>query len=356
MDLPVMPPVKPMLAKAVHAVPDRDDLLFEPKWDGFRCLVFKDGDEIELHSRNERPLTRYVPELLGPLAAQLPKRCVVDGELVVARDGRLDFEALQQRIHPAESRINRLAEETPCSYVAFDLLALGDDVLTEAPFRERRALLEGLLADTTPPIHLTPSTEDKSVAEDWFARFEGAGFDGVMAKPGDGTYQPNKRSQIKVKHKRTADVVVAGYRIHKSGDGIGSLLVGLYDAGDLHHLGVCTSFTAARRVELVDEVAPYEANGLDDHPWREWADSEAQAAEEGSRMPGGQNRWNAKKDMSWTPLRIELVVEVSYDNLQSGRFRHASHFVRWRPDKEPAECTYDQLEQSPAAELGQMFT
>jgi ATP-dependent DNA ligase len=356
MDLPVMPPVKPMLAKAVHAVPDRDDLLFEPKWDGFRCLVFRDGDELELDSRNERPLTRYVPELTGPLADQLPERCVVDGELVVARDGRLDFGALQQRIHPAESRINRLAAETPCSYVAFDLLALDDDDLTARPFGDRRALLEDVLADASAPVHLTPSSEDRAVAEDWFDRFEGAGFDGVMAKPVDGPYQQGKRSQIKVKHKRTADVVVAGYRTHKSGDGIGSLLVGLYEGDDLHHLGVCTSFTAARRAELVDEVSPYEADALDDHPWREWADAEAQAAAEGSRMPGGQNRWNAKKDMSWTPLRIELVVEVSYDNLQSGRFRHASHFVRWRPDKDPGDCTYDQLEQTPAAELGRIFS
>ena len=355
-----MPPVKPMLAKAVHAVPDTPDLLFEPKWDGFRCLVFRDGDQIELTSRNTKPLTRYIPELLDPLRAMLPDRCVLDGELVVAGGDRLDFEALQQRIHPAKSRIDRLAAETPCSYVAFDLLAEGDEDLTDEPFRDRRERLVAALAGAKPPLHLTPATDDREIAGDWFARFEGAGLDGVMAKAGAGTYQPNKRSQIKIKHKRTADVVVAGYRTHKSGDGIGSLLIGLYDdAGDLHHMGVATSFTAPRRAELVDEVADREVDALDGHPWSEWADAEAQAAEGGGRMPGGRHRWNAQKDMSWTPLRLRpddgLVAEVTYDNLQSGRFRHATHMVRWRPDKDPADCRFDQLEQVPAIELRQVF-
>ena len=355
-----MPPVKPMLAKAVHEVPDTEDLLFEPKWDGFRCLVFRDGDEIELTSRNTKPLTRYIPELLDPLRDALPERCVVDGELVVVGGGQLQFEALQQRIHPAKSRIDRLAEETPCSYVAFDLLAEGDADLTGRPFRERRDRLVEILADSGAPIHLTPATEDRAVAEDWFTRFEGAGLDGVMAKPGTGTYQENKRSQLKIKHKRTADVVVAGYRTHKSGDGIGSLLIGLYDDdGDLHHMGVATSFTAARRAELVAEVAGHEVDALDGHPWQAWADAEAQEAEEGGRMPGGMNRWNAQKDMSWTPLRLSpddgLVAEVTYDNLQSGRFRHATHMVRWRTDKDPRDCRFDQLEQTPALELQQVF-
>lgn len=354
-----MPPVKPMLAKAVHAVPDTEDVLYEPKWDGFRCLVFRDGDELELTSRNTKSLTRYIPELVDPLRSMLPERCVVDGELVVTTGDRLDFEALQQRIHPAKSRIDRLSAETPCSYVAFDLLAESDEDLTGRPFRERRERLAAALAGARAPIHLTPSTEDRSVAEDWFARFEGAGLDGVMAKPGTGTYQPGKRSQIKIKHKRTADCVVAGYRTHKSGDGIGSLLIGLYEGDDLHNMGVATSFTAARRVELVDEVAAYEKGALDGHPWREWADAEAQASEEGARMPGARHRWNAQKDMSWTPLRLRpdngLVAEVTYDNIQSGRFRHATHMVRWRPDKDPADCRFDQLDQTPAIELRQVF-
>jgi ATP-dependent DNA ligase len=355
-----MPPVKPMLAKAVHAVPDTEDLIFEPKWDGFRCVVFRDGDDLELTSRNTKSLTRYIPELADPLRAALPARCVIDGELVVVGGDHLDFEALQQRIHPAKSRVDRLAAETPCSYVAFDLLAEGDEDLTGRPFRERRRRLAELLAGAAAPVHLTPATEDRELAADWFARFEGAGLDGVMAKRGSGPYQQNKRSQLKIKHKRTADCVAAGYRTHKSGDGIGSLLIGLYDAdGHLHHMGVATSFTASRRAELVDEVAPHEVDALDEHPWREWADAEAQAAADGGRMPGGQHRWNAQKDMSWTPLRIGpedgLVVEVTYDNLQSGRFRHATHMVRWRPDKDPADCRFDQLEQTPAVELRQVF-
>jgi ATP-dependent DNA ligase len=355
MQLPVMPPFKPMLAKAVHAIPADDGYIFEPKWDGFRCIVFRDGDEIELGSRNERPLTRYFPELLGPLAEVLPERCVVDGELVIVTAGGLDFDALQQRIHPAESRVDRLAGETPASFVAFDLLALDDDDLQTMPFGERRARLEQLLSDATPPIHLCPTTTDVDVATDWFERFEGAGFDGVMAKRPTDEYQSDKRAQLKVKHKRTADVVVAGYRRHKDGEGIGSLLLGIHDDdGNLNSLGVATSFTKQRRSELVDELKPYEAGPDEDHPWREWAD--AAAHQEGTRLPGGQSRWNAKKDLSFTPLRCELVAEVAYENLQGGaRLRHPARFVRWRPDKTPEQCRYDQLEQIAPVELQSIF-
>jgi ATP-dependent DNA ligase len=354
MKLPVMPPVRPMLAKAVHDMPSDGGLLFEPKWDGFRCIVFRDGDEVVLGSRNDRPLTRYFPELLPVMREQLPERCVVDGEVVVAIGDRLDFEALQQRIHPAESRVNMLAETTPASFVAFDLLAVDDEDLRERPFAERRARLEKVLRKAKPPLHVTPATDDKAVAEDWFDRFEGAGFDGVMAKAPDGVYAEGKRTQLKVKHKRTADCVVAGYRIHKDGEGIGSLLLGVYDDdGDLHHLGVAASFSAARRKELVDELAPYATDDPSDHPWAEWADMAAHL--EGGRKPGAQNRWTGQKDQSWTPLELGLVCEVTYDALQSGRFRHTSHWVRWRPDKTPAECTFDQFEVTPPAELAQVF-
>ena len=354
MQLPVMPPFRPMLAKAVHDLPEKGDLLFEPKWDGFRCLVFRDGDEIELGSRNDRPLTRYFPELLAPLAAALPERCVVDGEVVVVTDDGLDFDALQQRIHPAESRVNRLAAETPASFVAFDLIALGDDDLTGMPFGERRATRESILGDAEPPIHLCPTTRDRDVAADWFERFEGAGFDGVMAKGLADPYQSDKRAQLKVKHLRTADMVVAGYRRHKDGKGVGSMLLGLYDdEGTLHSIGVCSAFSAARRAELVDELAPYEAGALDDHPWGEWADP---TAHESQRMPGAPSRWNNQKDSSFEPLRIELVVEVAFEGLQGGwRLRHPARFVRWRPDKEPADCRYDQLEQIAPVELHTIF-
>ena len=354
-----MPPVSPMLAKATAAIPDGEQWLFEPKWDGFRCVVFRDGDEIELGSRNERPLTRYFPELAAELLRQLPARCVVDGEIVVATADGLDFDALQQRIHPAESRVNRLAAETPSSFVAFDLLALGDELLMEAPLAERRTALETALAGARAPLHLTPVTRDRATAEDWFVRFEGAGLDGVMAKDLAGSYMPDKRTQLKVKHKRTADCVVAGYRTHKSGDGVGSLLLGLYDdTGDLHNMGVATSFSAARRKELVDEIAPYEPDALVDHPWASWA--EAAGAEMGddgevTRMPGQGHRWNAKKDMSWSALRPELVAEVAYEHVQSGRFRHATRLVRWRPDKDPRSCTFDQLEEVAPYELHKIF-
>jgi ATP-dependent DNA ligase len=352
-----MPPVKPMLAKAVKgldALPDID-LVYEPKWDGFRCIVFRDGDEVVLGSRNERPLTRYFPELLEPMRDQLPDKVVVDGELVIATDHGLDFDALQQRIHPAESRVNRLAAETPASFVAFDILGLGDRDLRDVSLRERRTLLEQELGPLTPPLHLTPFTADRSVAEDWFVRFEGAGLDGLIAKPLDAAYQPDKRAQFKVKHQRTADCVVAGFRTHKSGDGVGSLLLGLFDdGGTLHHVGVATSFTAARRVELVDEVSPYRDHAIDNHPWREWYDADAHAANEG-RMPGAPSRWNAKKDLSWDPLRPELVCEVAYEHMQGDRFRHATRLVRWRADKTPAECTYEQLETVTPYELASIF-
>lgn len=350
-----MPPVRPMLAKAVHAVPTDGDLWFEPKWDGFRCLVFRDGDEVELGSRNDRPLTRYFPELAPALRAALPERCVVDGEIVVAIGAKLDFEALQQRIHPAESRVTLLAEQTPASFVAFDLLAVGDEDLRATPFRQRRARLEAVLATDGGSVHITPGTTDRAVAEDWFDRFEGAGFDGVMAKDPDGLYAENKRTQLKVKHKRTADCVVAGYRVHKDGEGVGSLLLGAYDDdGELHHLGVAASFSAGRRRELVDELAPLEAGAVADHPWRDWADAVAHA--DGGRKPGAQNRWSGQKDHGWVPLRLELVAEVTYDALQSGRFRHTAHWVRWRPDKAPAECRFDQFAITPPAELAQVFT
>ena len=356
MTLPVSPPFKPMLAKAVHAIPDDPGLVFEPKWDGFRCIVFKDGDDIELGSRNDRPLTRYFPEILPPLADQLPGRCVIDGELVIVTDDGLDFDALGQRIHPAESRINLLAAETPASFVGFDLLALDDTDLRDTPFAERRRLLEQSLRSARPPLHLCPATTDTDVATDWFERFEGAGFDGVMAKDPEGMYLSNKRAQLKVKHKRTADVVVAGYRRHKDGEGVGSLLLGVFDAeGSLHHIGVASSMAKAKRAELVADVRPYESDALADHPWRDWAEASAHA-DGTTRMPGGPNRWNASKDMSWVPLRCELVAEVRYEGLQNGaRLRHPARFVRWRPDKSPSECRYDQLDQVAPAELHQIF-
>jgi ATP-dependent DNA ligase len=353
--LPLSPPVKPMLAKAVREVPHDAGLGFEPKWDGFRCIVFRDGDEVELGSRNDRPLTRYFPELVDQLRATLPSRCVVDGEIVVVTDDGLDFDALQQRLHPAASRVARLAAETPASFVAFDLLALGEADLTTRPFRERRATLVAELGAGGPHVHLTPFTEDPAVAEDWFTRFEGAGFDGVMAKPLDAPYQQDKRVMWKVKHERTADCVVAGFRWHKDGQGVGSLLLGLHDdEGVLHHVGVASSFTAARRHELVDELAPLRDGALAGHPWREWADAQAHARAAG-RMPGGVSRWNAQKDLSWEPLRVELVAEVRYEHVQSGRFRHGARLVRFRPDRTPASCTYAQLEEVAPAELSRIF-
>lgn len=339
-----MPPVKPMLAKAVNEVPPGPGLAYEPKWDGFRCIVFRDGDDIELGSRNERPFNRYFPELLDPLRATLPRRCVVDGELIVRIDGELDFDALGQRIHPAQSRVTMLAEQTPAELMVFDVLAAGDLDLTGESFAVRRGMLERLAADFAPPVRLTPSTTDVEVARRWFERFEGAGLDGLMAKPLDGVYTPDKRTQIKVKHRRTADCVVAGYRVHKSGDGVGSLLLGLYgDDGTLHHVGVAASFRKALRAELADEVAPLEDGALDGHPWAGWADETAHAD---GKMPGAPSRWNNQRDQSWIPLRIERVVEVAYAHASAGRFRGTTSFVRWRPDRDPDSCLHAQLVQA----------
>ncbi len=340
MHLPVMPPVKPMLAKSVSAIPDVGHV--EPKWDGFRTIVFRDGDEVELGSRNEKPMTRYFPEVIEALKAHLPPRCVVDGEIVIVTGDRLDFEALQQRIHPADSRVQLLAQETPAAFIAFDLLALGDQSLMTTPFRQRRELLAAALASTGPGVHLTPATGDLAIAEHWFGMFEGAGLDGVVAKPLDSPYGPNKRTMFKVKHERTADCVIAGFRWHKSGPVVGSLLLGLYDEADrLQHIGVTASFPMARRKELVDELEPYALTDSQEHPWSEWAD--AQAHEKG-RLPGAVSRWNATKDLSFVPLRPELVVEVAYDHMEGTRLRHTAQFRRWRPDRDPATCTYEQLD------------
>lgn len=353
MDLPVNPPLLPMLAKSTPDLPVGEEgaWWFEPKWDGFRCIVFRDGDEIVLGSRNEKPLTRYFPELLDPLRAALPERCVLDGEIVVATGDELDFDALQQRIHPAESRVQKLSVETPAQFVAFDLLAVDDrSLLAESLVDRRRALEDAVTPNAT--VHVTPGTTDRSVAADWFERFEGAGLDGVMAKAADGTYQPNKRTQLKVKHLRTADCVVAGFREHKNGDGPGSLMLGLFDdEGNLHHLGVASSFSVARRAELRDELAPYVADDLADHPWGRWAEAAAHEGGEHGRLPGGQSRWNAGKDLSFTPLRPELVAEVAYERVDNGRFRHSARFQRWRGDRTPASCTFEQLEVVAPAEL-----
>ena len=352
MRLPVTPPVSPMLAKASKVLPEGDGLLYEPKWDGFRCIVFRDGDEVELGSRNERPLTRYFPELLDPLRAALPERAVVDGEIVIASERGLEFEALLQRIHPAASRVNLLAQTTPASFVAFDILAVDDRDLRQDPLRERQAVLRKALAGARPPVHLTPSTTDPKVASDWFTRFEGAGLDGVVAKSLELPYREDERVMTKVKHERTADCVVAGFRWHKSGGVIGSLLLGLYDSGGtLHHVGVTASFTMARRKELVDEIAPYRMAELAGHPWEHWA----VPTEVGGRVPGAPSRWNAGKDLRWEALRPELVCEVAYDHLQGDRFRHGTTFRRWRPDREPSSCTYDQLEVVVPEELAAVF-
>ena len=359
MKLPFDPPLKPMLAKAANALPEGDGWLFEPKWDGFRAIVFRDGDEVLIQSRDLKPLDRYFPELAEPLKASLPDRCVVDGEVVIAADGGLRFEALLLRIHPAASRVKMLAEQSPASFVAWDLLALEDEDLRSAPQGERRARLEtALTALAKPPVHLTPATTDRALAVDWFDRFEGAGLDGVIAKRLDGIYQPGKRAMIKVKHQRTADCAVAGFRWHKNGPGthVGSLLLGLFDdTGTLHSVGVTSSFTWEKREALAAELAPLREHALEGHPWAEWAEW-AQATEaSGQRLPGATSRWNRGKDLSWEPLRVERVAEVAYDHLQGDRFRHGTTFLRWRPDKQPADCRYDQLEETAAYELGLIF-
>jgi len=356
MQLPVMPPVKPMLAKLARELPPAEGTLYEPKWDGFRCIVFRDGDEIELGSRNEKPLTRYFPELLPALKASLPERCVLDGEIVITGPNGLEFESLLQRIHPAESRINVLALSTPSSFVAFDMLALGDSDLRPEPFARRRAALEVALADASPPVHLTPATSDRDVAARWFDRFEGAGLDGVVAKPLSLPYREDQRVMWKIKHARTADCVVAGFRWHKSGGVVGSLLLGLFDDDrTLHHVGVASSFSVARRTELVERLAPYRDRALDDHPWGGWAEAAATASASGGRMPGGQSRWNTGRSMEWEPLRIELVAEVAFDHLQGDRFRHATQFVQWRADRDPSSCTYAQLDVAVPEELETVF-
>ena len=359
MKLPFDPPIEPMLAKASDALPEGDGWLFEPKWDGFRALVFRDGDEVYIQSRDLKPLNRYFPELEAPLKASLPERCVLDGEVVIAADGGLQFEALLLRIHPAESRVRMLAEQSPASFVAWDVLALDDEDLRETPQGERRARLEAVLGgDLDPAVHLTPATRDRALAGDWFDRFEGAGLDGVIAKRLDGTYQPGKRAMLKIKHQRTADCAVAGFRWHKNGPGthVGSLLLGLFDdGGTLHSVGVTSSFTWDRREALATELEPLRENALEGHPWGEWAEWSQAAEASGQRLPGATSRWNRGKDLSWEPLRLERVAEVAYDHLQGDRFRHGTTFKRWRPDKQPADCRYDQLEETPAYELEKIF-
>jgi ATP-dependent DNA ligase len=351
-NLPVKPPLLPMLSKRVDEIPSGEGWIFEPKWDGFRALVFRDGAEIDIQSRDAKPLNRYFPEVVEALKEQLPQRCALDGEIVIAKDGGLDFEALQLRLHPAASRAKMLSQQIPASMVFFDALCKGDDDLRGKPFERRRQILEEMLAGVHPPIHITPATRDHKVAADWFKRFEGAGLDGVMAKPANGIYEPDKRVMLKVKHERDCDCVVAGFRWYKDAknEAVGSLLLGLYDdAGALQHVGVCASFTAEKRRELVKFLAPYRKDALIDHPWKEWAGSE------GQRMPGMQSRWSVGKDLSWEPLRVELVVEVAYEHMQGTRFRHMAHFRRWRTDKRPKDCTYAQLEVVPPEELAALM-
>ncbi|MFI6520642.1 ATP-dependent DNA ligase [Spirillospora sp. NPDC050679] len=348
MDLPISLPFAPMLAKAVKAMP-QGEVLYEPKWDGFRCVVFRDGDEVELSSRGEKPLTRYFPELVEAVKRELPERCVVDGEIVLRKGSRLDFDGLQQRIHPAASRIKLLSQETPASFVAFDLLALGDESLLELPLAQRRQRLVDALSGVKAPIHLTPASDSYDTALRWFDEFEGAGLDGVIAKPLDRPYEQDKRVQWKVKHERTADCVVAGFRWHKSGPIVGSLLLGLYDdAGKLQHVGVSASFTMKRRAELVDELAPYRMDDFTGHPWAGWAEQTEDTAD---RLPGALSRWSGKKNLEWVPLRPELVVEVAYDGMEGDRIRHTARFRRWRPDRTPESCTYEQLEVPVAYDL-----
>jgi ATP-dependent DNA ligase len=358
MHLPVNPPILPMLSKRIGELPAEGTWIFEPKWDGFRTVIFRDGDEILIQSRDEKSLNRYFPELLEPLRTQLPARCVLDGEIVIAQNGGLDFEALQLRIHPAASRVRLLSQQCPASIVFFDLLCDGDRDLRSMPFQSRRQELETLLSSAVPPIHLTPATQQSSVAEDWFSRFEGAGLDGVMAKPISLAYESDKRLMLKIKHERDCDCVVAGFRWHKKGEGtlVGSLLLGLFDdSGALEHVGVCASFTQEKRRQLVEHLGPYRKDALVNHPWTLWAEQGTANSEAGHRMPGGQSRWSQGKDLSWEPLRPELVVEVAYEHMQGARFRHMAQFRRWRTDKKPSDCTYAQLEVVPPQELMAIF-
>ncbi len=350
----IAPPVEPMLSRVADVIPHGDQFLFEPKWDGFRALVFRGGRDVFIQSRDLKPLDRFFPELHDGLLDALPDGCVVDGEIVIATPGGLDFDRLQMRLHPAASRVAKLSKETPASFVAFDLLAAGGKDVRSVPFERRRAQLERLLEQVEPPVHLTPMTRDRNVAVKWLQRFEGAGLDGVMAKPAAGVYEPGKRVMFKIKHSRTADCVVAGFRWHKNGQGtlVGSLLLGLYDEhGTLQHVGVTSSFTMQKRKELAALFEPLRKNAMEDHPWRQWA----AAGGETTRMPGGQSRWSAGKDLSWEPLRIERVCEVKYDHMQGDRFRHAAIFQRWRPDKTPQDCAYDQLEVTTPYELEKVF-
>ena len=357
MNLPANPPILPMLAKRVDDIPTAGDWIFEPKWDGFRVLIFRDGDEVLIQSRDTKPLNRYFPDMIQPLLAGLPAQCVADGELVIAREGRLDFDALQLRIHPAASRVKMLAAQMPASVVFFDLLSIGDRDLRNEPFTTRRAELETMLAKATPPVHITPATRDRQTARDWFQRFEGAGLDGVVGKPADGRYQPDKRVMLKIKHERDCDCVVAGFRWYKDAVDreIGSLLLGLYnDQGALQHVGVCASFSKEKRRELLDFLTPYRENALANHPWKKWAELSNDPAA-AQRMPGAQSRWSQGKDLSWEPLRAELVIEVAYEHMQADRFRHMAQFRRWRNDKAPEQCTYAQLEVVPPEELRTIF-
>lgn len=342
-----------MLAKRIEELPPGDQWVFEPKWDGFRALVFRDGDDIFIQSRDEKPLNRYFPELVDPLRKILPLRCVLDGEIVIVKGDGLDFDQLQLRLHPAASRVRLLSGQSPSSIVFFDLLSEDNRDLREQPFEKRRLLLEKLLAAAKPPVHLTPATRDRDLAADWFKRFEGAGLDGVVAKDVSGIYEPNKRVMLKIKHERDCDCVVAGFRWHKKGQGmVGSLLLGLYDdAGALQHVGVCSSFSVERRRELAEFLEPYQKNALKNHPWKAWTEHDA----EPQRMPGGQSRWSQGKDLSWEPVRPELVVEVAYDHMQGDRFRHVAQFRRWRQDKKPHDCTYAQLEVVAPQELFEIF-
>ena len=350
------PPIEPMLAKLADALPVDGEYLYEPKWDGFRALVFRGSaaDDLFIQSRDLKPLDRYFPELHAVLLAQLPAECVLDGEIVITTPRGLDFDALQMRLHPAASRVAKLAEATPAAFVAFDLLGVGGRDAMSAPQHERRALLEQLFRALRPPLHLTPLTRDPRTAAEWLERFEGAGLDGVVAKPAAGVYQPGKRAMLKIKHARTADCVVAGFRWHKGGtSAVGSLLLGLYDdRGALQHVGVTSSFTLETRQQLVEQLAPLRKNALESHPWRGWAEADGRTG----RMPGGQSRWSAGKDLSWEPLRVERVCEVKYDHLQGSRFRHAATFLRWRPDRDPQDCRYDQLETTTPYELSKVFS
>ncbi|MEO8662021.1 MAG: ATP-dependent DNA ligase [Bryobacteraceae bacterium] len=358
MNLPVNPPVLPMLAKRMDELPTEGKWFFEPKWDGFRALVFRDGDELEIQSRDKKSLNRYFPDIVAALKSQLPPRVVLDGEIVIARGTVLDFEALQLRLHPAASRVKTLAEQTPASIVFFDLLSDGERDLRNEPFETRRTMLEDMFRNAAPPVYLTPATQERATALDWFRRFEGAGLDGVMAKAASGEYQPDKRVMLKVKHERDCDCVVAGFRWYKEAENeaVGSLLLGLYDkAGVLQHVGVCASFTAEKRRELLHFLEEYRTNALDNHPWKEWVGHLTADGETGGRVPGGQSRWSRGKDLSWEPLRAELVVEVAYEHMQGSRFRHMAHFRRWRTDKTPQECTYEQLEVVPPHELALIF-